>query len=272
MGSIDRLTITTFFFAATLGVSFSLGVSPAMADGENKTGDEIIQDEDKTAVDDSEKEIHDPLEPINRVTSGFNSIFRKVIADPLITTYKAITPDPVEEGISNFARNLTEPVTAASSLLQGDTDNASKAMGRFIVNTTAGIGGINDTATDLNITENQEDLGQAAGARGMDGGAHIVLPILGPSNMRDVTGDILTTLVNPLHAATSAANAGTNYAENRDELNAMTKDAIDPYIVERDAYEQNRQYKINNGETQFVDIPDFEDDDFKDDDTDLAGQ
>ena len=224
-------------------------------------GNSALAEEKKQSADVTEQETSDPLEPLNRVTSGFNSIFRKVIADPLITTYKAITPDPVEKGIANFARNLTEPVTAASSLLQGDTENASRAMGRFVVNTTAGLGGINDAASELNMTVTQEDLGQAAGAHGVGGGAHIVLPILGPSNLRDVTGDVLTTLVNPLHAATSAANAGTSYAENQEELNALTKSSVDPYIVERDAYEQNRAYKVNNGEGQLVDIPDFEDDD-----------
>lgn len=255
MVSIDRLGFAVFFIAMGL----VMGSSPVFSD-------------EKKFTSEPDQEVSDPLEPINRVTSGFNSIFRKVVADPLITTYKAVTPDPVEKGISNFAKNLTEPVTAASSLLQGDTENASKAMGRFVVNTTAGMGGLNDTATELNMTETQEDLGQAAGAHGVDSGAHIVLPILGPSNLRDVTGDVLTTLVNPLHTATTAINAGTNYAENRDELNAMTKDAVDPYIVERDAYEQNRRYKINNGETRFIDIPDFEDEEFGDDDSDLAGQ
>jgi phospholipid-binding lipoprotein MlaA len=224
-------------------------------------GGVALAGEKKALSEDEEQAVSDPFEGINRVTSGFNSIFRKIIADPLISTYKAITPDPVEKGIANFARNLTEPVTAASSLLQGDTENASKAMGRFIVNTTVGMGGISDTATDLGIDETQEDLGQAAGAAGVGGGAHIVLPILGPTNMRDVTGDVLTTLVNPLHAATSAANAGTSYAENQEELDALTRDSVDPYIVERDAYEQNRAYKINNGETQFVEIPDFDDED-----------
>lgn len=224
-------------------------------------GGVALAGEQNPAPEDDGQEVSDPLEGINRVTSGFNKIFRKIIADPLITTYKAVTPDPVEKGIANFARNLTEPVTAASSLLQGDTENASKALGRFIVNTTAGIGGISDSATDLGMEETQEDLGQAAGSVGVDGGAHIVLPILGPSNMRDVTGDVLTTLINPLHTAITAANAGTSYAENQEELEALTKDSVDPYIVERDAYEQNRTYKINNGETRFVEIPDFDDED-----------
>ena len=243
MKLIDRFVIASLLVALSAG--------PVLADSE------------KPAAENTKQETSDPLEGLNRMTSGFISIFRKVIADPLISTYKAVTPDPVEKGISNFAKNLTEPVTAASSLLQGDTENASTAMGRFIVNTTAGMGGVNDTASELGMKETQEDLGQAAGAAGMGGGVHIVLPILGPSNMRDVTGDVLTTLVNPLHAATSAANAGTSYAENREAINALTKDSADPYVVERDAYEQNRQYKIDNGETQFIDIPDFEDDDME---------
>jgi len=208
-----------------------------------------------------ETAVNDPLEPINRVTSGFNRIFRKIIADPLVSTYQAITPDPVEKAVSNFASNLTEPVTAVSSLLQGDTDNASNAMGRFIVNTTVGLGGTADQASKLGIEQRQEDLGQAAGAGGMDGGVHIVLPILGPSNMRDLGGDILTGIANPLHAVTTAANAGTSYAENRDEINSMTQNSVDPYVVERDAYEQNRRYLINNGLAPMADIPDFEDDD-----------
>ncbi len=244
------LSIRSILLALLLIAGLSFGAAPVLA-----------EDEKPAEVNETkEQEVSDPLEPINRVTSGFNRIFRKVIADPVVSTYKAVTPDPLERGISNFASNLTEPVTAASSLLQGDTENASIALGRFLVNTTAGVGGLNDAAGDLGMEGNQEDLGQAAGAHGMGGGAHIVLPILGPSNLRDVTGDVLTGLVNPLHAATSAANAGTNYAENRDEINAMTKDAVDPYIVERDSYEQNRRYKINNGESQFIDIPDYDDD------------
>ncbi|NQU59171.1 MAG: VacJ family lipoprotein [Rhodospirillales bacterium] len=245
MGSFKRLTLVAFSFAVGLTIS----VCPAMAE------------EKKPASEGTEQGVSDPLEGINRVTSAFNRIFRKVVADPLITTYKAVTPDPVEKGIANFAKNLTEPVTAASSLLQGDTENASKAIGRFVVNTTAGMGGVSDTASDLNITETQEDLGQAAGTAGVKGGAHIVLPILGPTNLRDIAGDVLTSLANPLHTTVSAANAGTSYAENREELESLTRDSVDPYVVERDAYEQNRVYKINNGQTRFIEIPNFEDDD-----------
>lgn len=235
---------------AGLVLGTMIGTGPATADSGNAP----------TTDGTEQNQVNDPLEPINRVTSGFNRVFRTVIADPLVMGYQAITPDQLERAISNFASNLTEPVTAVSSVLQGDTENASTAMGRFLVNTTVGMGGISDQATQLGIGQRREDLGQSAGAAGADSGAHIVLPFFGPSNMRDATGDILTSLINPLHPVISAVNAGTAYAENREELNALTDTALDPYIVERDAYEQNRRYRINNGSMAMSDIPDFEED------------
>ncbi|MBT4463471.1 MAG: VacJ family lipoprotein, partial [Rhodospirillaceae bacterium] len=224
--SVDRLfVIAGLFMLAASGLVLATPVANAQEQNEETSAQEA-------------QEVNDPFESVNRVTSGFNRIFRKVVADPLVSGYKAVTPDPLEKAISNFASNLTEPVTAASSLLQGDTEGATRATSRFIVNTTVGMGGTKDAAADLGVEQRQEDLGQAAGKAGVSGGAHIVLPIVGPSNMRDVTGDVLTTLANPLHTAVSAANAGAGYAENRDEIKSMTNKAVDPYIVERDAYEQ----------------------------------
>jgi len=214
-----------------------------------------------SATDGSDQDqVSDPLEPVNRVTSDFNRVFRTVIADPLVMGYQAITPDPLEHAITNFASNLTEPATAVSSLLQGDTSNAGHALGRFLVNITIGMGGVSDQAAALGVAQRREDLGQTAGAAGAGSGAHIVLPFFGPTNVRDITGDILTSLVNPLHPAISAVNAGTAYAENHDQLSTLTSTAIDPYIVERDAYEQNREYRINNGSATTSDIPDFDED------------
>ena len=90
-------------------------------------------------------------------------------------------------------------------MLQGDTDNAGAATNRFIINTTIGVGGINDRATELGIAQRREDLGQAMAKGGVGTGPHIVLPILGPSNFRDVTGDLLTGLASPVPLAMQAA-------------------------------------------------------------------
>ncbi|NQV48581.1 MAG: VacJ family lipoprotein [Rhodospirillaceae bacterium] len=221
----------------------------------------VFAGSDTPATDGAPQEVDDPFESINRVTSGFNRFFRKAVADPLVSGYEAVTPEPVQKAISSIASNLTEPVTAVSSLLQGDTDNAGRATSRFIMNTTLGIAGMNDAAGEMGMEQRREDLGQAAGAQGVGGGAHIVLPFFGPSNTRDAAGDILTSVVNPFYLATSSANAATGYADNREEIDSLTGNAIDPYIVERDAYEQNRLYQVNNGEASLSDIPDFEDQD-----------
>ena len=180
-----------FLFA---GLGLFLAVQPAIAG------------EDKAKVADDAQERSDPFESINRVTSGFNAAVRGAIIDPLVDGYQAVTPQPVQEAVSNAVSNISEPVTAVSSLLQGDTDNAGTATQRFIINTTVGLGGTSDPATDMGLEQREEDLGQAFGASGMAPGPHLVLPIIGPTNMRDAAGDVLTTLVNPLPLAAKAAS------------------------------------------------------------------
>ncbi len=207
------------------------------------------------------QQISDPLEPINRVTSGFNSIVRGLVIDPIVDGYQAVTPEPVQEAVSNAVSNLSEPVTAVSSLLQGDTQNAETATKRFFINSTAGVGGLSDPATDMGLEKREEDLGQAFGAGGMEAGPHIVLPIIGPSNMRDLTGDVLTALASPLPLAAKAASSGISYSNNQEEVQDLTAGALDPYIVERDSYEQNRRYEVNNGVIPLADLPQFAEDD-----------
>ncbi|MCC7017035.1 MAG: VacJ family lipoprotein [Rhodospirillales bacterium] len=203
----------------------------------------------------------DPLESVNRVTSEFNAMLRKGILDPLVEGYRAVTPEDMQKAISNVFSNLSEPVTAGSSLLQGDTQNASTATQRFFINTFAGVGGIGDPATEAGLKQRREDLGQAMGAQGVAPGPHIVLPIFGPSNLRDATGDILVGLVNPAPLALKAADAGVSYADKKDDINAATDGALDRYTVERDAYEQRRRFLVNNGEGPAIAFPDINADD-----------
>ncbi|MBM3564828.1 MAG: VacJ family lipoprotein [Alphaproteobacteria bacterium] len=205
--------------------------------------------------------VDDPLEGLNRITSEFNAIVRQMILDPLVDGYKAVTPDEVQKGVSNVFSNISEPVTAAASLLQGDTDNASVSTQRFLINTTVGVGGIGDPATDMGLKQRREDLGQAMGANGVAPGPHIVLPIFGPSNLRDATGDILTGLANPAPLALKAADSAVSYSNKRDDIRAATGGALDRYSVERDAYEQNRRYAISNGQGPVTAFPSIDADD-----------
>lgn len=189
------------------------------------------------------EEDDDPFEGYNRFMSGFNRIVRKIIIDPLVDGYQAIMPDPVEDAISNAASNAAEPITAGSSLLQGDLKNAANSAGRFIVNTTVGLGGTSDRASEMGIEARKTDPGLAAGAQGVEPGAHIVLPILGPSNLRDAPGDIGLGLVPGVGIAKAVDSAAT-YSEYQDEIKSLSEDALDPYSVEKAAYEQYRAEQV----------------------------
>lgn len=199
----------------------------------------------------------DPLEGVNRVTSDFNAGLRKHVLDPLVDGYRAITPDDFQKAISNIFSNLSEPVTAASSLLQGDADNASVATQRFLLNSTVGIGGIGDPAKDQGLEQRKEDLGQAMGANGVAPGPHIVLPIFGPSNLRDATADIAVGLLSPAPLAVKAADGGVTYTNKKDTIKALNEGSLDRYAVERDAYEQNRQFQVDNGRGPTMAFPDI---------------
>lgn len=153
----------------------------------------------------------------------------------------------MQEMTSNAASNLSESVTAASYFLQGDNVNDETATKRFFINSTFGIGGVSDPAKDMGIESRKEDLGQAMDKNGVEAGPHIVLPILGPSNLRDATGDILTTLANPLPLIGAAAQGSVSYADKKDAINAATNNSVDQYATGKALYEQKRQVDINNG-------------------------
>lgn len=236
-------------FASALVLSWAL--TAPLADEVTKTY------EATAAAKDNEASSSDPLEGINRFTSSFNRIFRDVVVDPVVDGYQYITPTDFQQGISNIFSNLSEPVTAVSSLLQGDTENAGNATKRFLMNSTIGIGGIGDAAKDIGIEQRKEDLGQAMAANGVESGPHIVLPILGPSNLRDATGDLLIGLANPFPLAVQAADGGISYSNNQDAIKSLGAGAVDPYVAEREAYEQNRNYLVTNGQDSETDFPTF---------------
>lgn len=250
---VELLTTSRRF----MGVSFASAlvltwaVNAPLADDTTKTSDATAVTEDIQA------DSSDPLEDVNRFTSGFNRIFRDILIDPVVDGYQYITPPDFQQGISNIFSNLSEPVTAVSSLLQGDTENAGNATKRFLMNSTVGIGGIGDAAKDIGIEQRKEDLGQAMAVNGVEPGPHIVLPILGPSNLRDATGDLLIGLANPFPLAVQAADGGVNYANNQDAIKSLGAGAVDPYVAEREAYEQNRDYLVTNGQDVETDFPTF---------------
>ena len=204
-----------------------------------------------------EDEVYDPLEPFNRAIFSFNNFADKIILEPAAKGYKKL-PSPIQSGISNFLDNLKMPLVIVNQLLQGQSKNAAESTGRFIVNSTAGIFGLVDVADKVGLEQTQEDFGQTLATWGVGDGFYIVLPIFGPSNMRDATGMVLTYITDPVNAyAISEGEAwilpirtATNAIDQRskiiDEVNALRNNSLDYYASVRSSYYQNRKAAILN--------------------------
>ena len=133
-------------------------------------------------------DVHDPLEPLNRAIYKFNAMFDRAIFLPVTELYQFVTPTFVQNRVSNVFSNLSEIMTFANSILQGKIERASRALVRFVVNSTIGLAGLFDPMTDMGTRQQREDLGQTLGTWGFPDGPYLVLPILGPSNFRDTLG------------------------------------------------------------------------------------
>lgn len=186
----------------------------------------------------------DPLEFINRPIAAINRVLREGIIDPVIKVYKFVTPDAAEIALSNAARNLTEPFTVIGALVAGDTEGAKVASSRFLVNTTLGVAGLADVATEAGLQYCREDIGQGLAKQGVEPGAHVVLPVIGPTNTRDLPGDIVEVLITPLPLGVTVAKASVEYADKQESVEKLTQGSVDKYVTEREAYEQNRLYEV----------------------------
>lgn len=155
---------------------------------------------------DGDTGISDPLESLNRVTFQVNDFVIVNVVKPLADGYQAITPDTVETAASNFFRNLKYPVRLVGNLLQGRVEGALKETGRFAINSTVGIAGLMTPADSVDglAPIPAEDIGQALGSWGIGEGPYLVLPLLGPSNLRDLFGFVGDRMVNPLDEPFSA--------------------------------------------------------------------
>ena len=133
-------------------------------------------------------DVYDPLESFNRGMWRFNAGFDEVVFLPVVRAYEAIVPDPLETAVSNFFSNIYEFTTFTNALAQGKFTAAMETAGRFVFNSTFGLAGFIDIATPIGIPKRDEDFGQTLGFYGVGDGPYIVLPLLGPSNLRDTVG------------------------------------------------------------------------------------
>jgi phospholipid-binding lipoprotein MlaA len=204
----------------------------------------------------------DPIEPLNRVVFEFNDKVDIYALKPIAQGYNAVLPQPVRTGIRNFFANLRDPWIGVNNLLQGKIDWALSDMFRFIANSTFGIAGVFDIASDMGMEKHNEDFGQTLGRWGVESGPFLVLPILGPSTLRDGLGLVVDSYgYLPWHGpdwlnvdhdvawrnaltALDTINVRAGLLESSDLL---AQAALDRYTFARDAYIQRRRNLVYDG-------------------------
>ncbi|MBI3052821.1 MAG: VacJ family lipoprotein [Betaproteobacteria bacterium] len=199
----------------------------------------------------------DPLEPLNRAVYQFNDALDKVVMKPVATVYREVLPDFARTGVTNFFNNLYDILTALNSLLQGKIADAASDVGRIAVNTTLGLAGLIDFATEVGLEKHKEDFGQTLGRWGIGDGPYLQVPFFGPSSFRDVLGAYVDFRVDPIrwiwrdHMATRNSLWGLYFVNLRASLLDSTKileeAALDPYEFQRDAYLQRRRNLVYDG-------------------------
>lgn len=199
-------------------------------------------------------EVFDPLESVNRGIYGFNRFVDKILLKPIAKTYKFVVPKPARKGIRNALRNLTEPVTLLNSALQGDGKHSVTTLSRFAINSTFGFLGVFEIANSLDLQHRNEDFGQTVGYYGINHGPYLMLPILGPSNTRDLLGRVVDSFSDPFNYAHEdfvLARTITNGIDARERalnlIDEIDRVSLDPYAATRSLYTQRRNNDIMNG-------------------------
>ncbi|MGH1371179.1 MAG: MlaA family lipoprotein [Cellvibrionaceae bacterium] len=204
----------------------------------------------------SAAQFDDPWEGMNRKIFVFNDTLDNYVVKPVAKGYLAVTPDPVETGVSNFFENLGEVGNILNDVLQWKWGQAANDTGRLLVNSTVGIAGIFDVAKHVGLPRSEgEDFGQTLASWGVGQGPYLVLPFLGPSNLRDLGGMPVDSYANPIgyidHVPTRNSTYATDLLDTRASLIAA-EDLIsgDKYSFMRDAFLQRREYLIEDGEVE----------------------
>ncbi|MFP8965468.1 VacJ family lipoprotein [Pokkaliibacter sp. CJK22405] len=232
--------------ALATAITLSIAATTAVADPSG-----VAQDQVYTQSLSSQ----DPLEGLNRVIFSFNRNLDTYLLKPVAQGYHAVTPDIVEKGIGNFFNNLGEISNIANNLLQCKIDNSLQSFSRFVFNSTFGLAGLIDVATPMGIPEHDEDFGQTLGYWGVGSGPYLMLPLFGPSSLRDSAGLVFDYQVSP---TTQINDDGTRLGLSA--LKVVSKRASllgkerliegDDYLYIRNAYLQHREYEVHDGDVQ----------------------
>jgi phospholipid-binding lipoprotein MlaA len=209
----------------------------------------------------STRDPRDPWEGWNRSVYKFNTSIDDAVAQPVAKAYAAVTPKPVRSGVANFLGNIAYPGVVVQDLLQAKPKQFAHDTGRLLVNSTVGIGGLFDPATGWGLQANNEDFGQTFGRWGIPPGPYLMLPVLGPSTLRDTVGMVGDHYVQPetyLKSRTVGWGlSGLRLVERRAQLlgtEAALERYLDPYAFVRNSYLQRRIFLIYDGNPPDQDI------------------
>ena len=197
----------------------------------------------------------DPLEPLNRAMFGFNEKVDNAVLKPVAQGYRAVTPQMVRTGVTNFFSNLEDLWISANNLMQGKAEWALGDLLRFTFNSSFGLLGVIDVASDMGLEKHTEDFGQTLGRWGVGSGAYLVLPLLGPSTVRDGAarvvdwqGDVVSNLSNvPTRNTLYATRVVSDRSNLFDATSLLDEAALDKYTFVRDSWLQRRRSLVYDG-------------------------
>jgi len=197
----------------------------------------------------------DPFEDINRTVYGFNETVDDNLLEPVSRAYKDHVPEVAQDGVSNFFGNLRDVSTLANQILQFKPVESIETLGRILVNSTIGLGGLFDVASDMGLTTDDEDFGQTMGVWGVEEGPYVVLPLLGPSTVRDGAGLFVDTtsdanMIDKTEGIGFISSSTINIIDKRVELlpaTDMLDLSDDPYTMMRSSYLQKRKFDVFDG-------------------------
>jgi phospholipid-binding lipoprotein MlaA len=242
-----RARIGSAGLALTLGLA--LLSAPAWGDDVEIVDDPLFDEEYPQELGAS---VPDPIEPLNRKFFVFNDKVDQYVLRPVTTAYQYVVPAPIRAGVRRVFGNVKSPVYLVNNLFQLRFHDAAETLGSFLVNSTAGIGGIFDWSSKIGIEQHPADFGQTLGVFGVKSGPYLVIPLLGPSTLRDGVGDVVDRAFDPLTYLLGIGNlifiggsSGFVTREaNAERIEALRDSSVDYYAAMRSAYTQNRESRI----------------------------
>jgi phospholipid-binding lipoprotein MlaA len=211
----------------------------------------------------------DPWEGFNRGAYALENVLDRVFFGPAAAIFRHLSPGPIGQGIHNLILNLTEPNTFANDMLQGRLKRAGRTAGRFLLNSSFGVGGLFDVGQRMGLPHQDNEFGVTLGVWGVKSGPYLYLPLVGPSTVRDLFGTGVDTFIDPFHwvayanrftigAARTVVSGLDQRVSSEAQLNALLADAADPYATLRSVYLQNKEAQVRGEASPLENLPSFD--------------